>query len=303
MPNSLLAAHHSDLHDIRSSTPTSPPPGDTLKRYVHLRHEDSVLVTGWSARGGHHYEVTVSWPVLAEGTAYDPRLLTQTIRQSCLVIAHAERGVPLSHQTLMERMDVSVVPEHLAPRGGTTNLSVELECDSTGRRSMRTKQTVLHDHNVVAESLVDFSWIAPSVYRRLRGEQLDAPWGETPVRPPVAPSTVGRADSSDVVLAPTDRRHHWELRVDVRNTALYDHPVDHVPGLVLIEASYQAAHAVSGPLAPQPRTLTSSFDRYIDFGRPCWIDASAISTTGDGRTVVEVVGVQDGERAFRVTLV
>ncbi|HET6856021.1 MAG TPA: AfsA-related hotdog domain-containing protein, partial [Streptomyces sp.] len=119
---------------------------------------------------------------------------------------------------------------------------------------------------------------------------------------PAPAHLVGRASASDIVLAPTDRPDRWQLRVDVSNTGLYDHPVDHVPGLVLIEAAYQAAHALTGPHAALPRTVTTAYDQYIEFGEPCWIEAAVTSTAEPGRDVIEVTGSQGGRTAFRMTL-
>ncbi|GHH27686.1 ScbA/BarX family gamma-butyrolactone biosynthesis protein [Streptomyces lanatus] len=274
------------------------------KEYVHLHREESVLVTGWSKDGDDQYSVGARWPAAEQGLP-DPLLLTQTIRQSCLVIAHAERSVPLSHQTLMERMDFSLAPGFRALKNRPVDLLVKVSCRSTGRRSMRMELTLLHEKQTVATSVVSFSWIAPAVYRRLRGEYLDVPWGRFPVPlpAPVEAHTVGRADTSCVVLAATDLPGRWQLRTDVDNKVLYDHPVDHVPALALIEGACQAAQGLMRPAVFTPVEVTSWYDRYIEFDAPCWIEAVVDSSADDGRTRVEVTGVQRGATAFRVGLV
>ncbi|MGV9693221.1 ScbA/BarX family gamma-butyrolactone biosynthesis protein [Streptomyces sp. NPDC003444] len=273
------------------------------KEYVHLHDAGAVLLTGWSPLGGNRFAVTARWPEAAFATHYEPLLLTQTIRQSSLLIAHAERGVPLSHQTLMDRMDFTVADGHRIARHVPAELLVVVDWQSTGRRSALMRLTVLHDGREAAQSLVHFSWIAPSVYARLRGDRPRVPWGHAPVPAPLPAHTVGRDTERDVVLAPAPRPGRWELRYDVGNTTLYDHPVDHVPGLVLLEAAHQAARAANGPLAPVPHTVTSTFDRYVEFDAPCWITASTARTADQAhRPHVEVVGVQRGEKAFRITL-
>ncbi|MFI5680992.1 ScbA/BarX family gamma-butyrolactone biosynthesis protein [Streptomyces cellulosae] len=272
------------------------------KEYVHLHREESVLVTGWFPGEADQYTVTARWPAAGEGFR-GPLLLTQTIRQSCLVIAHAERSVPLSHQTLMEQMDFSVARGYRVPRNRPIDLAVNVSCRKTGHRSMRMELTLLHDGHLVAESVVSFSWIAPAVYRRLRGEHLQVAWGEAPVPEPVDAYTVGCVHESDVVLAPADRPGRWQLRMDVRNAALYDHPVDHVPALALIEAARQAAQGVTGPDRPFPLTgVSSSYMHYVEFDAPCWIEAAIAPAAGDGLTRVEVTGVQQGRTAFTIIL-
>ncbi|MGW0560696.1 ScbA/BarX family gamma-butyrolactone biosynthesis protein [Streptomyces sp. NPDC003016] len=274
---------------------------DALKKYVHLHREEAVLLTGWSSRGSDRYTVTARWPAAAGGPC-EPWLVTQTIRQSCLVVAHAERSVPLAHQTLMERLDFSLARDYRVPRDEPVDLTVDVFCRSTGHRSMRVELTLLHAGRPVGESVVDFSWIAPAVYRRLRGEHLHVAWGEGPVPAPVAAHTVGRDHASDVVLAPAGRPGRWQLRTDVGNAVLYDHPVDHVPGLVLIEAACQAAQALTGPAVFCPVEVASTYARYVEFDVPCWIEAAVVPPADDGVTRVEVTGVQYGSTAFSVIL-
>ncbi|MFD7446124.1 ScbA/BarX family gamma-butyrolactone biosynthesis protein [Streptomyces sp. NPDC059909] len=273
------------------------------KEYVHLHREEAVLLTGWASLGSDTYAVTARWPGAPDGAHYDPMLITQTIRQSCLVVAHAERGVPMASQTLMERMDFSVAEGYRVPRKTPADLFVKLICKSTGQRSMRIELTAVHDDHTVLEAVVDFSWISPAVYRRLRGEHLTVAWGEAPVPAPVPASTVGRAEASAVVLAPADRPGRWQLRMDVTHTGLYDHPVDHVPGLALIEAAYQAAHAATGFEGALPVCTASSFERYVEFDAACWIDAEVVREAAEGVTRVEVRGVQNDRTAFRTTLI
>lgn len=44
----------------------------------------------------------------------------------------------------------------------------------------------------------------------------------------------------------------------------------------------------------------STFDRYVEFDAPCWIDAAVVPAPDEGVVRVEVTGVQNGERTFSV---
>ncbi|MER5967348.1 ScbA/BarX family gamma-butyrolactone biosynthesis protein [Streptomyces sp. NPDC002057] len=271
------------------------------QEYVHLHKQEAVLLTNWSILGSGRYAVSAHWP---RGGLFGDSvqlLLAQTIRQSCLLIGHAELSVPLSHQTLMEWMDFSVSSDFYDPKNKPDNLFILLTFRPNNPRSLRVELSILSEGRLVAESLLDFSWIAPGAYRRLRGAHAEVAWGEAVVPPPVPAHTVGRAHEHEVLLAPTAAPHRWELRTDVSNTALYDHRVDHVPGLVLIEAAYQAAHAVTGP-GRGPVRVMSTFDSYVEFDAPCLIDAVVVPATDEGTVRVEVTGVQNGERTFSVTM-
>src|SRR5690606_21766651 len=98
-----------------------------------------------------------------------------------------------------------------------------------------------------------YSAHAPQVYRRLRGPATPPPAEAmaAAITPPKAlnPHLVGRALESEVVLAAdeTGPGHGREvsgrrLRVPTNNPWLFDHPVDHVPGMLLMEAARQSAH-------------------------------------------------------------
>ncbi|MGA5198177.1 ScbA/BarX family gamma-butyrolactone biosynthesis protein [Streptomyces exfoliatus] len=296
MPKALLSdrrRHTHAIHRMAAPVPTVP------QEYVHLRETDAILLTSWSALGSDRYAVTAQWP---DGGIYGgsvPLLITQTIRQSALLIGHAELGVPLKHQTLMEWMDFNVSEDFYDPKNKPDNLFILLTCTPNNPRSSRVELSILSEGRLVAESLLDYSWIAPGAYRRLRGAYADAAWGTGVPPAPLPAHTVGRAHEHEVVLAPSGLPNRWELRSDVSNQALYDHRVDHVPGLVLIEAAYQATHAVTGPGRPPVRVM-STFDRYVEFDAPCWIDAAVVPAPDEGVVRVEVTGVQNGERTFSV---
>lgn len=298
MPKALLAdrrRHTNVAHRIAAPVRNVP------KEFVHLHQQDSVLLTKWSTLGSGRYAVTARWP---EGGAFADSvqlLLTQTIRQSCLLIGHAELGVPLSHQTLMQWMDFTVSGDFYDLKNKPSNLFVLLTFTSNNPRSLRVELSILSEGRLVAESLLDFSWIGPGAYRRLRGEHAKVAWGEAAVPAPVPAYTVGRAHAHEVVLADGGHPNRWDLLIDVSNAALYDHKVDHVPGLALIEAAYQAAHAVTGP-GHTPVRVLSTFDRYVEFDAPCRIEAVVVPAPDEDIVRVEVTGAQNGERTFSVTM-
>jgi hypothetical protein len=115
----------------------------------------------------------------------------------------------------------------------------------------------------------------------------------------VPPQTVGRISPTDVVLSPTGKPGRWQLRVDTAHPALFDHPLDHVPGMMLLEAARQATVATLGPSC-MPLEITSEFRRYTELSSPCVIETCRIPTAGTapGQSVL-VTGHQNGELAFR----
>ncbi|MFJ9432088.1 ScbA/BarX family gamma-butyrolactone biosynthesis protein [Streptomyces sp. NPDC101490] len=298
MPKTLLSDRQRHSHVVRR---IAAPVQRLPKEFVHLHRTEAVLLTNWSSLGSGRYAVSARWP---RGGLFGDSvqlLLAQTIRQSCLLIGHAELSVPLSHQTLMEWMDFSVASDFYDPKNKPDNLFILLTFRPNNPRSLRVDLSILSEGRLVAESLLDFSWIAPGAYRRLRGAHAEVPWGGAPVPSPVPAHTVGRSHADEVLLAPVRVPGRWELRMDVSNPALYDHRVDHVPGLVLIEAAYQAAHAVTGP-GRGPVRVMSTFDSFVEFDAPCLMEAVVLPSKEEGTVRLEVTGTQNGERTFSVTM-
>lgn len=309
------AARIRTLQRDRGSPPRSDGSSDALpestpgipQEYVHLKNSDRVFITGWKCCGSGEFSLTAQWPASRGGQQCDPRVLAQTFRQSGLVLAHAEYGVPLSHQMLLQDFNFTVNPDFLLPDNCFTALDIDVTVSETRRsgRFASALDMVVHIHHggvTVARAESEFAWSSPAVYRRLRGAHLSVDWGTWPLPAPVAPELVGRSSATDVVLAPSDHPRRWQLRNDTDNTLLFDHPVDHVPGLALLEAAYQAANATVAPATFVPAAITSSYARYVEFDEPCWIETELLPCPTTGPFEVQVTGVQGGQTVFRAGL-
>ncbi|MEU4212145.1 ScbA/BarX family gamma-butyrolactone biosynthesis protein [Streptomyces sp. NPDC026206] len=283
--------------------------GRVPKELVHFRDQESVLVTGWVRRSPTEFTLAVEWPGSTSGTRPDPVLAAQTVRQCGLAISHAEFGVPLDHQSLLRDLNYSIDPTVPKAGNGPLRLTVDLRCSpvkkgrgdcALGAETMDF--TVRQGRHTVIRAHSRSSWISPGVYSRLRGEYVSPAWGEWEVPPPVPAASVGCLSASEVVLAAGDRPGSWLLRNDVENKAMFDHPVDHVPGLALLAAAGQAAQAAVSPGILVPTGVTTSYSRYVEFDAPCRLEALVLPTDAPGHTAVEVIGVQNGEAAFRIGL-
>ncbi|MDF6020128.1 ScbA/BarX family gamma-butyrolactone biosynthesis protein [Streptomyces sp. JH34] len=279
---------------------------DIRKEYVHLGRSDMVLLTSWWRREDGEFSLSARWPAPAAGLAYDHRMLTQTVRQSGLTIAHAAYGAPLSDHTVLSYFDFTVTPGFEVPPDTPCDLTVEVTVKNAKERGRKVSSLdmefrILQGGSLVARADSEFGWLSTRVYRRLRGEHFTVDWNAWPLPAPVDPRTVGRNAPVDVVLSAGDGPRHWQLRNDVENAVLYDHPVDHVPGLALMEAAQQAANAALFPAVFEATTVTSAFERYAEFDSPCWIRAEVLPAAS-GETSVLVTVAQDGETVFRSRL-
>ncbi|MGW3647934.1 AfsA-related hotdog domain-containing protein [Streptomyces sp. NPDC000878] len=121
-------------------------------------------------------------------------------------------------------------------------------------------------------------------------------------------------DPGNVLLAAPTRTgenrwaNRWELRVDTGHPILFDHLVDHVPGMLLIEAARQAARAATGRPDALLLGLDGSFARYAELDAPCWIEARVARPDSFGPGPVQdlrvhVHATQQGRRVFAADLV
>ena len=145
----------------------------------------------------------------------------------------------------MGDLSFDVDPEGLACHGRPADLSLMVTCGDLRRRGntisgMRIHVHVMRDGRPLGTGNGVLSCASAAAYRRLRGERGGVPHrGELPL--PVPPPLVGRDRSTDVVSPPTADPQVWEVRSDLRHPVLFDHEVDHLPGMVLVEAMRQAA--------------------------------------------------------------
>ncbi|WP_324788387.1 ScbA/BarX family gamma-butyrolactone biosynthesis protein [Streptomyces sp. H51] len=288
------------------------------REYVHRTAVSEVLLTGWEhapvGPDEHHgFLVRAQWPrchaLFAPGRGYqDPMLLIESVRQAGSLLAHAEFDVPFGHQFLMSDISVDLEPELLAADPVPTDIQMHTACRDVVRRGgllreMRYDTTVLRENGARATATAAFRCMSPDVYQRLRGRRPTTTDRTPP--PAVDPATVGHNSTQHVVLGPRspEHPHTWELRVDTTHPTYFDHPVDHIPGMLLLEAARQAAHASAGLPRAVLIGLKSTFTRYAELDAPCWITAHCRPhSTSHDDLLIHVHGTQRHKTVFTADL-
>ncbi|UQX05436.1 ScbA/BarX family gamma-butyrolactone biosynthesis protein [Streptomyces sp. RerS4] len=292
------------------------------REYVHRVAVSEVFLTGWKpaaevtggATDGAEFVVRAQWPrthtvFVPNGGSLDSMLLIESVRQAGTLLSHAEFGVPFGHQFLLWDMSVDADPTLFAPAAVPVEVELRMVCAETSRRraaltGARYDVTVLRDGRAMATASASFRCIGPEVHRRLRAGRPTAAVRTT--APALAPATVGHTGDRNVLLAhpPVGSRtgNLWELRVDTGHPNYFDHPVDHVPGMVLLEAARQAARAVTNRPKALLLALRGRFTRYAEFDAPCWIEAFPETAEATGITRVRVHGTQGRQTVFTAEL-
>ncbi|PRH78197.1 A-factor biosynthesis protein [Streptomyces solincola] len=317
MPEQLSAAVGRSRRQAAGTLPDGPAGPDWSREipmdHLHLSHRSSVHLTAWAETGPGEFAFTALWPEARGGrppapgghAGPDPLLVAATYRQAGLLAAHSAYGMPRAGETLLQNLGFTVDPGQILPADGPVALDVTARCTPSGLRggvpaALHIAAEFRHAGAVLARIESDFSWMSRAVYRRLRGERAGVTEPVAPPPEPVDPASVGRAAARDVLLAPAGPGR-WRLRNETRNLLLFDHPVDHVPGLVLVEAAQQAAYGAAGP-GFRPVSAATSFGSYVELDSPCLVEAVVRRAGGCAALTVDVVGRQDGRTCFTGTV-
>ncbi|MGW8768969.1 ScbA/BarX family gamma-butyrolactone biosynthesis protein [Streptomyces sp. NPDC055815] len=289
--------------------PTTCVPGE----FVHRADPADIIPTGWTQLTENRFSVSARWPAAhpffspVAGDRHDPVLVAETIRQTTMLLAHAEFGVPVEDQFVMWGIRYTADAEALAVSGLSSDVTVDVivsDVDSRrgSLRNLRTTLVLTRDGRYLATGNAEARCTSALAYRRIRGERMAVLGRPVPLIPGVAPYLVGRDHSKDVVLAPGTRPGQWQLRINTGHTTLFRRPNDHIPGMVLLEAARQAATAMLGTGTFLPTVMDSSFSRYAELDSPCWIEAETVPNRDRSVTTVRVEGRQDDRSVFLCTL-
>ncbi|MEU6225414.1 ScbA/BarX family gamma-butyrolactone biosynthesis protein [Streptomyces sp. NPDC047042] len=276
------------------------------RQLVHRAAIAETFPTSWSRTGTDRFSVSAQWPrahclhVSPDRTAYDPLLVVETVRQAGTLLNHTEYQVPLDHQFVLQEFRITTVPEYL----GVGPVPAEPVVDITfsdirhrGKRlvSARYEADVRLDGRRVAHADVAFTCTSGAVFSRLRGGRTADTVTALPVPPGLLAADVGRESAADVVLAPPQQAEaHWQLRVDTGHAVFFDHPLDHIPGMLLLESARQAAMARTGPDSGLiPVSFDTTFHQFAELDLPTWIES-----TDEGGGTLKVVGTQEGSTVF-----
>ncbi len=276
-----------------------------------------VLITDWSRLDTDTFLLFAQFPrahsfYSTVGGVHDPLIVAEAARQATFVVCHAALSVPLHSNFVMNDFSYRIHPAAMLAGAAPTELAVLLTCVEPRYRggvlgSMGVRLVFYRDGVAAAEVTASLTCMPSRVYRRLREGRRRRPLQEQGsssrlLPAAVIPALVGRDRAEDVVLAATADRRGYLLRSDQNHPVLFDHPTDHVSGMVLMEGMRQAAQLVRQPYRVLPIGLSAEFDRFVEFDSDCRIEASALAADADEDVSVEIRIEQDGELAARATV-
>ncbi|WGW12205.1 AfsA-related hotdog domain-containing protein [Saxibacter everestensis] len=152
-------------------------------------------------------------------------------------------------------------PVYQRMRGATMpELDVSVEGRAKGRADGRADISAEARAGVRA----DISAEGPAGVR-LVGEFPD---DGAPATGPIPAPAVGKTSAWNVCIGPPTSAFHWPLLVDTSNPVFFDHPLDHTPGMLLLESMRQAVRLALADPSADFDSLDAKFTSFVEIGLP-----------------------------------
>jgi hypothetical protein len=286
------------------------------RELVHKKAAGEVLLAGAIAPRPDVFTVFAAWPRRHRfyhpdpAGCPDPLLFLETVRQVGIYLSHRYYQVPLDFRFVFQELTEFTIDDP-APVRGTLPVTATAYCRpsvASPGRFAATMDVVLSAHGQrLGRGSVRWIAIRDASYQRIRGERAERSGTAPNVGRPLRPAEVGRLRARDVLLldkgddSDNDNDNNgWRLRVDERHPYFFDHPADHVPGMMLLEAFRQVGWRTAGSARPVRLTgLSTRFQSFCELDVPVFFDSEQIA--GDGLSV-RVRATQSGRTAATGTL-
>lgn len=291
---------------------------------VHKHAPEQVFVTDWM-RGPGETMCTIATRLplahsrFSDGSTpyHDVVLVAETIRQAGLIITSQVFDIPADRQFLLRELQVELDPLELSRRDpGSCEMTVWPDPSSTVKMrrggnlagGMMMANCEIGGERAGTGRVVG-AWVTDDAYVRLRESQriADAP---PPVEPlPVAgrERNTGKRNPANSVLSPlreSQDGYAATIVVDRGDPTWFDHPLDHVPGLLLLEAFQQAtvaaacAHLGLTPDRVAVDRFALRFSRIVEFSPDC----DCLVELDEARNEARVRSVQNDKSTSSGTL-
>ncbi|MET8159360.1 ScbA/BarX family gamma-butyrolactone biosynthesis protein [Sphaerisporangium sp. NPDC005289] len=291
------------------------------RELVHKAAAEHVLLTDGVRHAPDTFLITATLPrdhCLYEQDdcgRIDPMLPTEAFRQAAYYVQHRFYEVPETHKFILGGVTLDIGEATLPTGTSRLPLGLRVTCTPTAKSTrrrlcMRLDVELSVAGEVCGRGSLLSQAVDPRMYQAIRGRKPAPAPAPTTSHPfigyPLSPGEVGRRRKEDVLLADDGDPGGRLLQLDQSNTEMVDHAVDHVQGMVVLEAFRQAALAATRPLTGRRASLTGL---RVEFARFCELDAPVrIAATpqpgrpGADRMAVRVLAEQDGEEVAAGTM-
>ncbi|NLU82685.1 AfsA-related hotdog domain-containing protein [Rhodococcus sp. HNM0569] len=249
-------------------------------------------------------------------TTYDPLLLIEVFRQVAIYYAHTFVGVERAQKFVFGSADFEIVDGETfrigsCPGHCTVTADVLAEKKRNGTViGLTLEMTAYIEEQIAARETMVYQWMPANVWARIRHrgrQELGLPEApQIPAPSPVArmrPGAVGRNNPRNAILAnPAFQAGEISALtvIDTNHPSLFDHALDHVPGMLQFEAARQIAMAATNASLGLDTSrmvmhhLEISFGKFAEFEIATMARAvAALDPDREGGVTAEIRIMQD----------
>ncbi len=256
------------------------------RRLVHKHSLENVLLTGLQSAGDGRFFCGAHMPKVhrffnetARPPHVDIMFYSEVGRQACIAISHTFFGASRDSAFIFEHC-VAHIPQtfwRTVRELTTEQIVIEVQIKEKETRKNGDVSRIVAEHRIFNEreqvfhSLYAWNIQPAALFERFRRRSTRNP--EVPaVRPreaPMSPAWLGRELAENVVISTPDLvdsgNFAASLIVDPKHPFFFDHPCDHVPGILLMEGCAQMA-TTAASLAGARRPIEALVSGYeIEF--------------------------------------
>jgi hypothetical protein len=261
------------------------------RQLVHRQSVGEVFLTDYRLSDGTVDQIAVQLPASHRifrptRQRHDPLIVAEAFRQAVVMLCHAKYAVPPHFKFLMEQFGLDIVDE-LEVRSAPMPLILDMTTNQVktrdGTASLVDIVGVLREGpRVLAHCSAVARCLTPASYTRIRAgrDAYIAHFRDKPPGSVVIPAEcAGRTEEQDVLIAANLSAGELYCAPDPRNYALFDHPLDHIPGMVLFDAAVQAARYRANDPSLQLTRLAATFPIFTEWEEACEVAVSSAPTS------------------------
>ena len=290
------------------------------KALVHKRLENNVLVTDVRQLG---QDTFLCGGIVPKGHNFldeegreptrDILFYTELGRQASIAVSHRFFDVPMDYCFIMGGSAIELLPQCQGQENefGFNRIAMQIRVREKQLRkgtltTAQAEYAFFNERSQVIRGTGSWNLQPRPLFERVRRSALaNLPPGDGQVALTAAePTALGRRDTNNVVISYPEelleRRYSARLQVDLEHPFFFDHPLDHVPGLLVFEGCSQLA-MISIALATRSRVrdlvldgCEIRFDRFVELSLETELEAciEVLSAEKDQRWTAAVrVGV------------
>ena len=281
------------------------------REFVHRLAPSQVLLTDVRATGLDEYRAAAQWPRAhptfdrAGNGRHDPLMVAETLRQLGIYLPLRFYGVAADSRLLIEELRFSLNPDaepHAGYAGTEITCTVHAErlgsgghahgehgsesparathaahrdADGAGRlRNLGLRIRLSAEGREFARADGVARMLSSAAYRAVRGRAQgeSAPEDANPRLTAVDPARVGATWPQDVLVAVDGRGAVRIAPADPYHPFFYDHPSDHITGMILIGAVQQTAALQANEPRLRLRSCTLRALRFTEPGPPATVE-------------------------------